>query len=362
MQAPSNSMTIKSHLLNASAKGAGPRKSRQRLGVRLSSAALIFVRGFQNTAALQDAGAMADAPSRFAAPRINPTVLSKHVKSAISCSSQSRVVFWIIALVVGLSAVPAAHGHADLLALIDGVSKRIEAAPKKAALYLLRGELYRAHADWKLAETDYDRAAQLDPRFAEVELARGKLLFESGRNAEARAKLDQYLAGHADDVDGLITRAQLLAKLGERRAAAADFTRAIAHTASPRPDYFLERAKLQADEGEFAAALSGLDEGLNRLGPLVALQLYAIDLECARQQFDAALSRLETISARSERKEKWLARQGEILVLAKRREEAQASFAAALAAIESLPARLRAAPAMLELQKGVNEAFSVLQK
>jgi len=98
-----------------------------------------------------------------------------------------RLLLGIIVLTLGLGAPGSAWAHADLLAMIDGVTKRIEADPKNAALHFLRGELYRAHADWKPAESDYDRAAQLDPKLAEVELARGKLLFESGRNSEAQA-------------------------------------------------------------------------------------------------------------------------------------------------------------------------------
>jgi tetratricopeptide (TPR) repeat protein len=271
-----------------------------------------------------------------------------------------RPALWMIlgAMALGLSAPPRARGHADLLLLIDGVSKQIKADPKKADLYLLRGELYRTHADWKSAERDYDRAAQLDSKLAAVELARGKLLFESGRIAEARSKLDRYLVGQPNDVDALVTRAQLLAKLGEYPGAAADYTRAISRSTTPTPGYFLERAKAQAAEGDLANAVQGLDEGLKRLGQLVALQLYAIELECVCQRFDEALIRLETISARSERKEKWLARRGEILLLAKRAEEAQASFTAALDSIESLPSRLRSTPAMVELKKRVGEALA----
>jgi len=257
-----------------------------------------------------------------------------------------------------LATRPLAHAHADLLAMIDGVSKRIQADPKNASHYFLRGELYRAHADWKLAEADYDRAAQLNPKLAEVELARGKLFFESGRNTEAKVKLDNYLSNHGDDVDALTTRAQLLTKLGERQAATVDLSRAIARSATPRPDYFLDRAKLQAEQGDLAAALKGLDEGLQRLGQLVALQLYAIELECTRKHFDDALRRLEVVAAGSDRKEKWLARRGEILVQANRSEDAKSAFSEALTAIESLPPRLRTAPAMAELKSRITNAIT----
>jgi len=249
-------------------------------------------------------------------------------------------------------------GHADLLALIDIVNKQIEGDPQNPALYLRRGELYRAHTDWKLAEGDYDRVAQLDPKLTAVDFCRGKLCFESGENDRARMLLNKFLTSQPDHVDALLTRARLLVKLGERKGAAVDFTRAITCAGEPMPEYFLERAQVQADEGEIEAALRGMDEGLKRFGPLVGLQLYAVELECARKHFDEALARLETMAVRSERKERWLARRGEILVLAGRSDEAVKCFSAALAAIESLPPRLRRSPAILELKKRVESALA----
>ncbi len=261
-------------------------------------------------------------------------------------------------LSISLLKTPGAFAHADLLAFIDIVSKQIEGDPKNASLYLRRGELYRVHTDWKLAESDYDRVAELDPKLDTVGFCRGKLCFESGQNDRARTFLDKYLAGRPDHVESLLIRARLLVKLGERKAAADDFTRAIAKAPDPMPEYFLERAQAQADDDEVEAALRGLDNGLKRLGPLVGLELYAIELELARRDFDHALSRLDAISARSVRKEKWLTRRGEILVLAGQLDEAKKSFTAALSAIDALPPRLRQTPAMHELKKRVNAVLA----
>jgi tetratricopeptide (TPR) repeat protein len=266
---------------------------------------------------------------------------------------------WMVAIALsfGLARTPVAWGHADLLALIDLVAKQIEANPKSAVLYWRRGELYRLHLDWKLAESDYDRAAQLDPKLAAVDLARGKMWFESGQNDRAKVELDKFLDGQPNQVDALTTRARVLVKLGQRKAAVADFTRAIEQMPKPMPEYFVERAQAQAEEGEKEAALRGLNEGVKLFGASMTLQLYAIDLELALKHFDEALSRLEAISNRSERKEKWLARRGEILVLASRPGEAQKAFDASLVAIQSLPPRLQQTPAMLDLKKNVSAAL-----
>lgn len=262
-----------------------------------------------------------------------------------------------VALSFSFIKLPALQAHADLLALIDLVTKQIGTDPNNAVLFWRRAELYRSHLDWQLAANDYDRAAQLNPKLSAVELGRGKMLFESGQTARAKVELDKFLGDQPDHVDALTTRARVLVKLGQRKAAITDFTRAIDHALKPMPEYFLERAHAQADEGDNDAAVRGLDEGLQRLRFSMPLQLYAIDLEVALKHFQAALRRLDTISKVSERKEKWLARRGEILILAARHGEAQKSFDEALAAIKSLPPRLQATPVMSDLKKRVNDAL-----
>lgn len=261
-------------------------------------------------------------------------------------------------LLLSLSQPRIVWGHADLLAMIEAVAKQIEGDPKNAGLYLQRGELYRAHIDWKSAEGDYDRAAKLDPKLTKVAFCRGRMLFESGRNESAKAELDKFLAGQPNHFEALMVRARVLLRLGQRKAAITDFTRAIAQSLEPGPEYFLERAQAQADEHEVDEALRGLDEGVKRLGPLVTLQLCAMDLDLIRKNFDDALRRLETISAQSARKEKWLARRGEILVQAGRLDEAKQAYASALRAIEALPPRLRQTPAMLNLKRQVDDALA----
>jgi predicted negative regulator of RcsB-dependent stress response len=103
--------------------------------------------------------------------------------------------------------------------------------------------------------------------------------------------------------------------------------------------------------------LIGLDEGIKRLGPLVTLQLTAIDLELRRRNYNAALARLDEITSQSDRKETWLVRRGEILKLAGRQEEARAAFNAALVAIESLPPQRRQSRAVTTLQLRARSAL-----
>ncbi len=255
-------------------------------------------------------------------------------------------------LLLGLAESLPVAAHGDLHDQIDGVTRQISQHPADAMLYLKRGELYRTHRDWEAALNDYARVDRLDPNFTAIEFFRGRMLLEANRPNPARKSLDHFLANEPEHAEALIARGRVLAKLGEGEAAANDFTRALARLSAPKPEYYLERAEALAagPSGRGAEALRGLDEGMKRLGPVLTLQLRAIDLELARTNYAAALSRLDPVIAQSPRKESGLARKGEILQQAGRAEEARESFTAALKAVESLPPQHRRARAMVRLE------------
>lgn len=265
----------------------------------------------------------------------------------------------LVAFAICLVLIPSfALAHEALHEQIVAITAKIKRDPKNASLYLQRGELYRLHRDWRRATADYDRAAGLQPNLTIIDLARGKMLFESRRFKSAKFVLDRFLRQGPRHVEGLTTRARVLAKIGARLEAADDFTRALALAATPEPELYLERAQVLAGAPEhIQEALRGLDEGIKRLGPLVTLQLLAIDLELRRNNYDAALTRLDLITAQSERKEMWLVRRGEILKAAGRDKEARESFNAALAAIESLPAARRQSRTIVALQLRARSAL-----
>ncbi len=265
----------------------------------------------------------------------------------------------VLAIIPTLAQPPVARAHGDVHLRILELTARIEAATNNPArLYLERGELQREHGLWDAAGTDYDRAAQLDPDLPGVDRCRAQLLADRGQLEAARAMFDQALQRSPGDGECSVGRARVLVKLGQRQAAIADYWRGLERLREPQPEYVVELAQALAAEGQVGEALRALDEGIKKLGPIVPLQGYALDLELGRKNNDAALARLETILARAMRKETWFARRGDILIEAGRTAEARKSYEAALAAIKRLPGRLQQGPAMVKLQTQVNAALA----
>jgi tetratricopeptide (TPR) repeat protein len=254
--------------------------------------------------------------------------------------------------------------HGDMHGQIVETTKLIEKEPRNANLYIKRSDLYRAHGDFDNAYADLEQASLLDRRMEVLPLARGRLFYEANWPQSAKNALDQFLASHTNHVEGHALRARCLSKLGRRLDAVKDYTRAIDMASEPQPELYLERAQTLSDEGTnyFPEAVKGLEEGMKKMGPLITLQLYAIDLEAKQKNYDAALARLDKVAAASPRKETWLARKGEILQLAGRPEQATDAFQAALKAIAQLPDTRRYVPAMQELEKRIQAVLQALAK
>ena len=251
----------------------------------------------------------------------------------------------------------AAHG--DLHEQIRAVTEQIAKDPKNSELFLKRGELHRAHQEWDDAQADYDHALALNPGLTVIDFTRGRMFLEANWPHSAKICLDRFLRKHTNHVEGFTARARALVKLERPLDAARDFTTAIRFAPTGRPELYIERSQALASAGDkhYEEALRGLDEGVARLGPLVTIQLHAIDLELKRKQFDAALGRLDKIETQSPRKETWLARRGEILQQAGRRDEARAAYEQALKALDSLPPARRNVPAMTELERRIKAAI-----
>jgi tetratricopeptide (TPR) repeat protein len=241
--------------------------------------------------------------------------------------------------------------HDDPHQSIEKITLEIKQDPDNVELYLKRAELHRISSHWDMALADLEYAAELDPDLIYLNFYRGRLHFEAGRLPQAKLALDFFLSSHPNHVEGLITRGRILRKLNQPLKAAQDYAHALSMTSNPTPVLFTERAESLVESGEGYAdmAVQGLDEGIQKLGPLVSLESPAIDLDVKLQRYDRALARIDRVMAKMNRKEKWLVRRGDVLAKAGRSEEARSTYEAALNALESLPVRFQQIPASREL-------------
>jgi predicted RNA polymerase sigma factor len=128
------------------------------------------------------------------------------------------------------------------------------------------------------------------------------------------------------------------------------------------PDLHLARVRALAAGGDatLGEALRALDEAEADLGPVPALAQEGLALELRAGRTDAALARLDRLSARTRHREGWLVQRAEILERAGRSEQAKSAYSAALASLDSLPPTRRATPAAVTLAARAREGLERL--
>ena len=261
---------------------------------------------------------------------------------------------WLVAIGVGatLALSSPCWAHQQIGLKLEQLNVEITEHPNDANLYVQRGELYRLNREWALAEVDFRKAVDLTPDNPDLQFHLGRLWLEAGRPERARSALDRFVAARPDHIESLVIRGRVLGALDERLAAAADYDRVIARLDPPEPEHYLQRARWLIAEGgaHVDAALRGIDEAIARLGPLVTLIAFAIDVESGRGRYDAALARFASLPAVLAGRPNWLARRGDVLHAGGHGREASATYADALASIEGLSAKRRTVKATVALE------------
>jgi tetratricopeptide (TPR) repeat protein len=258
-------------------------------------------------------------------------------------NSKSRIGFASIPLMLLIACPQLAQAHPELTGRIEAISEKIAADPKNPALYLQRGDLFRAHSDWTAAEKDFTKAASLDATVSEVDFFRGKMLQDMGELEEAKAALDRFLKAEPQSANGYVIRSRILTELDKPLDAAKDMDKALEHFTDPLPDLYLERAMLYRKAGvQFRdRTRSGLEEGITRFGPLVSIIEQLVDLELEIGRYEHALKYIERLPEAIKDQPQWLARRGDIYLALGKTQEALQAYKSALAQITALPARRR---------------------
>lgn len=257
---------------------------------------------------------------------------------------------------IGLGAAPVC-AHPDPEFLEGAVDELLVRHPDDPELILKQGRLREMARDWDGALVAIEHARDHGAAPEVVAASRGRVFRAAGFLKMAKLEYDRALVLRPDGYELLFERGRVQLGLGRPEEADADFARAIDHMTSPRPEHVIERRDALLARGRTAEALAAIDAGIKRLGPIVSLELPAIDLELELGHPDGALVRIDRLLAQVPRNGAWIARRGEILANAGRHAEAQTEFTRALAILRERP-EARPSPANTELEARVRAALA----
>jgi len=242
--------------------------------------------------------------------------------------------------------------------------RRVAASPEDPAAFWRRAELRREVGDFDGALEDLDRAAGLAPAATETAILRARVYLDSGQALAALEVLGVGGVAERGAAEAQRLKAESLLKLGRPAAAADAFSQAIAFQPGAAPALYLARARAQVAVGVEAlpAALAGLDEGIEAMGPVPALVRESIEIELALGHVDQALLRIAKASAASQRRETWLEWRGQILEEAGRRPEALAAYQDAIDELSKNSSIARSSPAMQALDRRLARSLAKLSR
>ncbi|MCA9322962.1 MAG: tetratricopeptide repeat protein [Planctomycetes bacterium] len=258
----------------------------------------------------------------------------------------------LCAMVIATSVQP----HGELHEKIAALTREIAAEPT-AVRYARRGELQRQHRDFERAIADFDQALRMDPSSFGVLVLRARASLDSNCPERARDDLDAFLARQPEHVEARLLSAQTYEALGQPRAAALDYDRALQGYDRVEPIWLVRQARAWA-----AVSDRGLERGLlvldaagQRMGHPLTLRQCAIDLCVERGQTQEALDRIDRLITESPRPDLWWLRRATVLDDATRPAEALLALTEARHAHDALHPRLRRSAAGRRVSRDIDD-------
>jgi tetratricopeptide (TPR) repeat protein len=205
--------------------------------------------------------------------------------------------------------------------------------PKEAAPAAQGRVLSPAAAKTPVPGVDAQAEYEADVQFV---TARAFLVNEN-LPAAAIEPLTKFLALHPEHFQARLMRAYAHGRVGHYEESQADYQAALDVMTGTSADQVLLRAQEFAFTKQREIALTLIEDGIRRLGPMPTLEAAALRLELQLHRTNDAVSRLERMLSRAKRKETLYIKLADIMDEAGYPDKALEARRQALAAIEKLP-------------------------
>lgn len=249
--------------------------------------------------------------------------------------------------VVFLLSAATLQAHPDPRENLEEIDKQLLENPQDVSLFVDKAAVLRGIGEYAEASIILDQAARLDAASPEVALGRAQLLLAEGNPLAARRVVDALVKSHPRFAHGWEFLASLQLKAGETDGAIDSLRKHLAFNEHFHADDFTRCARLletRAQPGDREDAVRILDDGLAKLGCMTGLHVMAAKLEVSLGRYDAALAHYDVLAARSRPRPVWAVARADILLQAKRPQEAAAAYDAAIAMLDALSPDRRSSP------------------
>jgi tetratricopeptide (TPR) repeat protein len=254
--------------------------------------------------------------------------------------------------------------HGDLDERILKVTKEIKVAPDSAYLYLKRGKLYFQHEAFNNSIADLNTSKTLGYRTTEQTLLFAKSYFGLKTYEKAMTYCNEILSDDPKNVRAIKLIAQTHFEQGNFTRSAYTFEDLINYTNQSFPKNYVDASQawesLNTKEG-FKRATAIINNGIDKLGPLISLYSRLKDLAVKQKHYDSAIETQHQIIKLSPRKETAYYNLSELFLLNNSKEEALESLNLAKTHFNNLPTRLQNTSFMKELIENIKSKESQLK-
>lgn len=253
--------------------------------------------------------------------------------------------------------------HGDLHEKIQRLSAQIEADSSNIDLYLQRGQTYFQHEDFEPAIADFKKVLDLDDEIAIAQLYLAQSFAKTGNQLEALEKVNLYLSLQPYNLEGIQTRATIHSIMEMYEEAASDYALVLDLSTTYRPEIFVNaaNAELLAHPANIERAISYLESGIDKMGFLITLYTYVIELASKNNRIDYALIKLDEVISQIPRKETWYYQKAELLEIKGDHHKAIDSYNLVLKSIYALPVAHRLSAQVTELEKTTEQKLNMLK-
>ncbi|WNO08436.1 tetratricopeptide repeat protein [Teredinibacter sp. KSP-S5-2] len=253
-----------------------------------------------------------------------------------------------------------AFSHGDGNAKIHQLDHQIEHNPNNVKLYEKRAKLLILNENWNKALQDLKKIEKLNPENTDVYLSRAEIYYAQNKYNKSLKSINRYLTSHPDNVPGRLVRARVYTSIQQINEAETDYRFVLTNAQRTLPTWYTEFAEALHSHNKNEQAIQILEQGMATLGDLNVFALTAAEIEFNSGQVNAALTRIDTVLNKADRKDIWLALRGDFLLKANRKDEAKAAYTAALRSQANLPQHIQNKPISRELVQALETKLKTL--
>ena len=234
-----------------------------------------------------------------------------------------------------------AHGPVD--DLIKVKSKEISQQPQNARLYLERALLNEQHEDWDACEKDLLQARKLKNDLTDFDYFLGRIKLAQANDLKAIDYFDKSLKHKPHNFEILFDKGRAYFSLKKYALAAQAFDLAFKHPDNLQPNHVIERVQAHqlGNTSNFQEINQAIQQGLDKFGPVLILQIEQYQLCKKHKQFSKGLLVLDEILKNVSRKEKWLIEKARCYIFLNQFKEAKNALIKAEAIFADMPASIK---------------------